>query len=87
MNVAFRLHRGLIWAVGALLALVGLSILAAVALDAGYLRGPLVRLLAALIIGEGSVYLESETLDLILRGYPKNVRFLAKDADCETLLQ
>jgi AsmA family protein len=28
-----------------------------------------------LIVGEGSVHLETETLDLILRGYPKNVRF------------
>ncbi len=28
-----------------------------------------------LIVGEGSVHLETETLDFILRGYPKNVRF------------
>ncbi len=28
-----------------------------------------------LIAGEGSVHLETETLDFILRGYPKNVRF------------
>jgi hypothetical protein len=47
MNAALRLRPGLIWAFGALLALLGLSTLAVVALDAGYLRGPLVRLLAA----------------------------------------
>jgi hypothetical protein len=29
-----------------------------------------------LITGEGSVHLETETLDLLLRGYPKDVRFL-----------
>jgi uncharacterized protein involved in outer membrane biogenesis len=28
-----------------------------------------------LIVGEGSVHLETETLDFILRGYPKNLRF------------
>ena len=47
MNAAFRLRPGLIWAGGTLLALVGLAILAVVALEAGYLRGPLVKLLAA----------------------------------------
>jgi len=47
MNAAFRLRPALIWAGGTLLALVGLFILAAVALDAGYLRGPLVKFLAA----------------------------------------
>jgi len=29
-----------------------------------------------LIAGEGSVHLDTETLDLVLRGHPKNVRFL-----------
>jgi uncharacterized protein involved in outer membrane biogenesis len=29
-----------------------------------------------LIAGEGSVHLDTETLDLVLRGYPKSVRFL-----------
>ena len=47
MNAALRLRRGLNWAFGALLALVGLSILAVVALDAGYLRGPLVKWIAS----------------------------------------
>lgn len=46
MNATFRLRTGLICAGGTLLALVGLFILAAVALDAGYLRGPLVKWLA-----------------------------------------
>jgi AsmA family protein len=47
MNAVLRLRPGLVWAFGALLALVGLSILAAVALDAGYLRGPLVKWIAS----------------------------------------
>jgi AsmA family protein len=46
MNASFRL-RGLIWLGWTLLALATLVILAAVALDAGYLRGPLLKLLAA----------------------------------------
>jgi AsmA family protein len=29
-----------------------------------------------LIVGEGSVHLDTETLDLVLRGHPKSVRFL-----------
>jgi AsmA family protein len=47
MNVSHRLRHALIWASGTLLALVILMVLAAVALDAGYLRGPLLKVLAA----------------------------------------
>jgi uncharacterized protein involved in outer membrane biogenesis len=47
MNVSHRLRRGLIWASAALLALVTLAVLAAIALNAGYLRGPLLKVLAA----------------------------------------
>jgi uncharacterized protein involved in outer membrane biogenesis len=47
MNAAIRLRLGAIWAGGTLLALAGLAILAAVALDAGYLRGPLVKWVAS----------------------------------------
>jgi AsmA family protein len=47
MNASHRLRRGLIWVGGALLALVALAVLIAVALDAGYLRGPLLKVLAA----------------------------------------
>jgi len=47
MNAALRLRPGLFWAFGALLVLAGASILAVVALDAGYLRGPLVRWIAS----------------------------------------
>lgn len=42
-----RLRRALIWAGGTFLALAALVLLAAVALEAGYLRGPLLKLLAA----------------------------------------
>ncbi len=47
MNAAFRPRPGLYWVGGTLLALVGLSILAVVALDAGYLRGPLLKWIAS----------------------------------------
>ena len=47
MNSAFRRRPGLFWAGGTLLALVGLSILTVVALDAGYLRGPLLKWIAS----------------------------------------
>jgi AsmA family protein len=47
MNGSFRLRRGLIWLGWTLLALATLVVLAAVALDAGYLRGPLLKVLAA----------------------------------------
>src|ERR1700722_5046576 len=47
MNVSHRLRRGLIWAGGTLLALAVLVVLTALALDAGYLRGPLLKALAA----------------------------------------
>jgi uncharacterized protein involved in outer membrane biogenesis len=47
MNPSHRLRRGLIWVGGTLLALVILTVLAAFALDAGYLHGPLLKLLAA----------------------------------------
>jgi AsmA family protein len=47
MKVSRGLRRGLIWVGGTVLALVILLALAAVALDAGYLRGPLLKLLAA----------------------------------------
>src|ERR1700723_846489 len=47
MNVSHRLRRGLIWAGGTLLALAVLVVLSALALDAGYLRGPLLKALAA----------------------------------------
>ena len=40
-------RRGLKWVIGAFLALVALALLLGVALDAGYLHGPLVRILAA----------------------------------------
>jgi AsmA family protein len=43
--VAWR--RGLKWVIGAFLTLIALALLLGVALDAGYLHGPLVRLLAA----------------------------------------
>lgn len=43
--IAWR--RGLKWVIGAFLALIALALLLGVALDAGYLHGPLVRLLAA----------------------------------------
>src|ERR1700722_489103 len=47
MNVSHRLRRGLIWVGGTLLALAVLVLLTALALDAGYLRGPLLKALAA----------------------------------------
>jgi AsmA family protein len=47
MNASQRLCRGLIWVGWTLLALAVLGVLAAVALDAGYLRGPLLKVLAA----------------------------------------
>lgn len=47
MNVSHGLRRGLIWLGGTLAALAGLAVLAAIALNAGYLRGPLLKLLAA----------------------------------------
>jgi AsmA family protein len=47
MNGSFRLRRGLIWVGWTLFALATLVILAAVALDAGYLRRPLLKVLAA----------------------------------------
>ncbi len=46
MNALFWLRRGLIWTGWILLALVVLGILAALALETGYLRGPLLKLLA-----------------------------------------
>lgn len=46
MKASFGLRLGLIWAGGALLALCLLAVLAAVGLDAGYLRGPLVKWIA-----------------------------------------
>ena len=47
MNASHKLRRGLIWAGSTLLALAALAVLAAVALDAGYLRAPLLKVLAA----------------------------------------
>ena len=47
MNASHSLRRGLIWVGGTLLALAVLVVLTAVALDAGYLRGPLLKALAA----------------------------------------
>jgi AsmA family protein len=47
MNASHRLRRGLIWVGSTLLALATLVVLAAVALDAGYLRAPLLKVLAA----------------------------------------
>jgi AsmA family protein len=47
MKVSHNLRLGLIWAGGTLLALAILAVLAGVALDAGYLRGPLLKVLAA----------------------------------------
>jgi len=47
MKASRGLRRGLIWVGGAVLVLIVLLALAAVALDAGYLRGPLLKLLAA----------------------------------------
>ncbi len=47
MNASPRLRRGLFWVGSAILAIAALCVLAAVALDAGYLRGPLLNLLAA----------------------------------------
>jgi uncharacterized protein involved in outer membrane biogenesis len=47
MNASHRVRRGLIWAGLTLLALATLAVLAGIALDAGYLRGPLLKVLAA----------------------------------------
>jgi uncharacterized protein involved in outer membrane biogenesis len=47
MNVSHRLRRGLIWVGVALLVLATLAVLTGVALDAGYLRAPLLKVLAA----------------------------------------
>jgi AsmA family protein len=47
MNASHRVRRGLIWAALTLLALATLAALAGIALDAGYLRGPLLKVLAA----------------------------------------
>ena len=47
MNASQRLRRGFVWAGWTLLGLAALIVLAAVALDAGYLRGPLLKVLAA----------------------------------------
>jgi len=46
MNASHRLRRTLIWVSAALLALFALAVLGVVALDAGYLRGPLLKWLA-----------------------------------------
>jgi uncharacterized protein involved in outer membrane biogenesis len=45
-------RRGLIWAIGALLALVALALLLGAALDAGYLHGPLVKFFAGRALRE-----------------------------------
>lgn len=47
MNASHRLRRGSIWVGWILLALAVLAVLAAAALQAGYLRGPLLKVLAA----------------------------------------
>jgi AsmA family protein len=47
MNVSHSLRRGLIWVGWTLLAFATLVVVAAVALDAGYLRAPLLKVLAA----------------------------------------
>jgi uncharacterized protein involved in outer membrane biogenesis len=47
MNASHRLRRVLIWVGWTLLSLTVVVVLAAVALDAGYLRGPLLKVLAA----------------------------------------
>ena len=47
MNVSHRLRRGLLWLGLTLLALATLAVLAGIALDAGYLRAPLLKVLAA----------------------------------------
>lgn len=47
MNISHRLRRGLIWVGVALLVLASLAALAGLALDAGYLRTPLLKVLAA----------------------------------------
>src|SRR5271170_4282190 len=47
MNVSHGLRRGLIWAGWTLFALATLAVLAGVALQAGYLRAPLLKVLAA----------------------------------------
>ena len=47
MNASHRVRRGLIWVGLTLLALATLAVLAGIALDAGYLRGPLLKVLAA----------------------------------------
>jgi uncharacterized protein involved in outer membrane biogenesis len=47
MNVSHRVRHGLIWLGGTLLALAILVVLTAVALGQGYLRGPLLKVLAA----------------------------------------
>ncbi|HEY6621247.1 MAG TPA: AsmA family protein [Steroidobacteraceae bacterium] len=49
MNASQRLRRGFVWVGLTLLGLAALGLLAAVALDAGYLRGPLLKILAAYI--------------------------------------
>jgi len=47
MNISHSLRLGLIWVGGTLLVLAILAVLAGLALDAGYLRGPLLKVLAA----------------------------------------
>jgi AsmA family protein len=47
MNASHMLRRGLVWLGWTLLVLATLAVLAGVALDAGYLRGPLLKMLAA----------------------------------------
>ena len=47
MNASHRVRRGVIWAGLTLLALATLAVLAGVALDAGYLRRPLLKVLSA----------------------------------------
>jgi hypothetical protein len=49
MHASYRLRRGLIWAGGTLLALVILALLAAIALDEGYFKSPLLKLIAGYV--------------------------------------
>jgi AsmA family protein len=66
-------RRGLKWVIGAFLALIALALLLGVALDAGYLHGPLVKLLAA--DAQRSVRVDGP---LQLRLFSRNPRLIAE---------
>ena len=73
MNASHRVRRGLIWAGLTLLALATLAVLTGVALDAGYLRGPLLKVLAAHL--DRPIRVEGR---LTLRIFSRNPRLVAE---------